>query len=90
MNPAAAGGGVRDSDRAGQAVVTITDHPCRRSRDHLDPVVELGLDCDAALGTSPLLDGALSRGAGSGFASDSLQSGALSHAFLLLLVQAHP
>ena len=39
----AAGGGVRDSDRAGQAVVTITDHPCRRSRDHLDPVDGVGL-----------------------------------------------
>ena len=26
----------------GQAVVTITDHPCRRSRDHLDPVAGIG------------------------------------------------
>ena len=42
MDPAAAGGGVRDSDRAGEAVVTITDHPCRRSRDHLDPVDGIG------------------------------------------------
>ena len=38
VDPAAAGGGVRDSDRSGQAFIPTTNHPCRLNRDHVDPV----------------------------------------------------
>ena len=44
VDPAATDGSVSNPDRAGQAVVTITDHPCRRSRDHVDPVDGIGPD----------------------------------------------
>ncbi|QNI98468.1 conserved hypothetical protein (DUF389) [Synechococcus sp. RS9902] len=53
-------------------------------------IASLGLDCDATRGTSPPLDGALSRGAGSGFAFFSWMYSASSHPFWLPLNPARP